>query len=92
MDKLNYICKSYEELSKDELYRILAVRQEVFVVEQDIAYVDSDFKDQYSLHCWVEDEGGSVVAYLRIVEPGKKYKEAAIGRVLSVQKLSLIHI
>ena len=84
MDKLKYICKNYEQLSKDELYRILAARQEVFVVEQDIAYVDSDFKDQCSVHCWVEDEGGSVLAYLRIVEPGKKYKEAAIGRVLTV--------
>ena len=78
----------FEELSTQELYEIMAVRQEVFVVGQQILYQDADGKDQNSWHlCGYEkDDTGEekLVAYLRVVFPGEKYKEPAIGRVLTV--------
>lgn len=86
MIEVKYLCKAFEELSKSELYRILAARQDVFIVEQAICYIDCDFKDQDSLHCWAEDGEDALVAYLRIVKPGFKYREAAIGRVLTTKQ------
>lgn len=80
--------KNYEELSKTKLYQILAARQEVFVVEQDIAYVDCDNKDQHSWHCWAtsSENPEKIAAYLRVVKAGFKYKETAIGRVLTTKE------
>lgn len=74
--------KNFEELTRTELYKILAVRSEVFVVEQECAYQDIDGKDQKSLHLWLEDSAGEVQAYCRILSSGLSYPEASIGRVL----------
>lgn len=74
--------KSFEELSIDELYEILKVRQEVFVVEQTCYYLDADDYDQKALHLFAEKEG-KVVAYCRIFPEGVKYPETSIGRVLT---------
>ena len=74
--------KSLEELSIDELYEILKVRQEVFVVEQTCYYLDADDYDQKALHLFAEKEG-KVVAYCRIFPEGVKYPETSIGRVLT---------
>ncbi|MBV2223866.1 MAG: GNAT family N-acetyltransferase, partial [Cloacibacterium sp.] len=74
--------KSFEELSIHELYEILKVRQEVFVVEQTCYYLDADGYDQKALHIFAEKEG-KVVAYCRIFPEGIKYPETSIGRVLT---------
>ena len=74
--------KSFEELSIHELYEILKVRQEVFVVEQTCYYLDADGYDQKALHLFAEKEG-KVVAYCRIFPKGVKYPETSIGRVLT---------
>ena len=74
--------KSFEELSIHELYEILKVRQEVFVVEQTCYYLDADGYDQKALHLFAEKEG-KVVAYCRIFPEGVKYPETSIGRVLT---------
>lgn len=76
--KLNY----FKELSTEELYTILQLRNEVFVVEQNCVYQDADGKDSISFHLsgW---DGGNLVAYCRILPPGVSYKEASIGRVVS---------
>lgn len=74
--------KNFEELSTKELYAILKIRQEVFVVEQTCYYLDADGSDQMAVHIWGENDG-QIVAYCRIFHPNIKYKEASIGRVLT---------
>lgn len=79
---LNWTYKSFEELSKTELYTILRLRSEVFVVEQDCNYQDVDGKDLKCHHLMAWDVD-NLVAYTRIVPPGVSFAEASIGRVLS---------
>jgi ElaA protein len=74
--------RSFRELTIDELYAIIAVRERVFVVEQTCAYQDVDGLDPQCRHVWAADRG-AIVAYLRIVPAGVKYAETAIGRVLT---------
>ena len=74
--------KSFEHLNTSELYSLLKIRQEVFIVEQTCPYLDADDYDQKALHLWGEFNG-EVVAYCRIFAPGIKYNEASIGRVLA---------
>ncbi|KIA90073.1 GNAT family N-acetyltransferase [Kaistella jeonii] len=74
--------KSFEELSTKELYEILKIRQEVFVVEQTCYYLDADGYDTKAAHIWAE-KGDQILAYCRIFKPGIKYTEASIGRVLT---------
>lgn len=74
-------CKSFSELSAEEIYKILELRNEVFVVEQKCAYQDCDGKDlkSYHLTAW---EGDNLIAYTRLLPPGYSYPGAAsIGRV-----------
>lgn len=74
--------KKFEELTTTELYSILQLRAEVFVVEQDCPYNDVDGKDEKCGHLWaVLDD--KVIACTRIVPPGVSYGEASIGRVAS---------
>ena len=78
-------CSSFDELSLHELYEILKIRQAIFVVEQDCAYQDADDLDQFAWHLigWRGDaHKKKIIAYLRVVFPGKKFPEASIGRVL----------
>jgi len=78
--------KRFADLAAAELYAILAARAEVFVVEQACAFNDLDGLDEYAWHLigWVECDGArSLAAYLRLIEPGRKYAEPSIGRVLT---------
>jgi len=68
------------------LHDIIALRLEVFVVEQDCPYQDLDGKDKQCWHLWATDERNEVVATLRLVPPGLAYSEPAIGRVVSDPK------
>ena len=80
--QLNWILKKIDELTPVELYRIMQLRNEVFVVEQNCVYQDADDKDQLSLHfCGWDNE--KLVAYTRIIPPGISYTEASIGRVVT---------
>lgn len=74
--------KSFDELSVNELYEILKIRQEVFVVEQTCYYLDADGSDVMALHIWGDLEG-ETVAYCRVFRPNIKYAEASVGRVLT---------
>lgn len=78
---LDISIKTFNELSLDELYYLLQLRSEVFVVEQDCVYQDIDGKDQKALHIIGKKEG-SIIAYTRIFKPGDYFKEASIGRVV----------
>ena len=72
----------FDELSTRQLYQIIALRVEVFALEQNCVYQDLDDKDQQAWHlCLWED--GSLIAYLRLLAPGVKYKEPSIGRVIT---------
>ncbi|SEF98557.1 ElaA protein [Halpernia humi] len=82
MKGLIWKIKSFSELSTEELYKILAIRQKVFVVEQECYYLDADNYDQKAVHLWAE-QNGEILAYLRVFPENIKYKEASIGRVLT---------
>lgn len=73
--------KTYQELSKNELYDILSIRTEVFVMEQHCVYQDLDGKDDKALHI-IGMEDNMIVAYARCFPAGIYFKKAAIGRVL----------
>jgi ElaA protein len=74
--------RRYRDLSGDELYEILALRQAIFVVEQRCAYLDADGKDRGGYHLLGRDPAGCLIAYLRILDPGSRFPEPSIGRVL----------
>jgi ElaA protein len=79
---INWIVKKFSELTADELYAILRLRSEVFVVEQSCVFLDMDNKDQSSYHLmgWQHEK---LMAYTRLVPPGIAYEEPSIGRVVT---------
>ena len=72
--------KKFNELSIQELYSLLKLRSEIFVVEQDCVYQDLDGKDAKALHV-IGINNNEVVAYTRIFKPGDYFDIASIGRV-----------
>jgi len=77
---LEWQIKSFETLSVNELYDILRLRSEIFVVEQNCVYLDLDNKDQKALHLFGTFEG-KIVAHARLFKPGISFVHASIGRV-----------
>ena len=77
--------KTFQELTTDELYELLRVRSEVFVVEQNCVYQDMDGDDQQSSHLWMTN-GEKVVALARVCPAGTHMKEVSIGRVIAVER------
>ncbi len=78
---LQWQTTAFADLTNTELYALLRLRQEVFVVEQRSIYLDLDGKDLESIHmlCWEE---GALVAYQRLLRPGLSYAESAMGRIV----------
>ena len=76
------VVKRFQDLTVEELYAILRLRAEIFVVEQNCAYQDLDDIDQEAWHVYLKD-GEDIVAYLRVIEKGKRLDEVSIGRVVS---------
>jgi ElaA protein len=86
--QIQWLLKKFEDLSPYELYAILQLRNEVFVVEQNCIFQDADDKDQASYHL-MGFVNNKLIAYTRIVPPGEIYEQASIGRVvtsLSIRK------
>lgn len=79
---MNWNLRKFNDLSNDELYSLLKLRSEVFVVEQNCIYQDLDGKDQLCWHLLGVNEG-KLVAYTRIIPPGVSYNGASIGRVVT---------
>ncbi|MGJ8658879.1 MAG: GNAT family N-acetyltransferase [Cellulophaga fucicola] len=76
------ICvKSFSELTTKDLYAVLQLRSEIFVVEQNCVYQDIDGKDFNALHV-LGFKNDQLVAYTRIFKPGDYFKDASIGRVV----------
>ena len=82
---LDIITKNFQELTTQELYDLLQLRSEVFVVEQDCVYQDVDGKDQKALHILGFKEK-KLVAYTRLFKPGDYFENASIGRVVVALK------
>jgi len=78
---MEFQIKLFSELTTTELYQILQLRSEVFVVEQDCVYQDVDFKDQKAIHIF-GFKNDKLVAYTRIFKPGDYFENASIGRVV----------
>jgi len=72
---------AFSDLNTTELYELMVLRQEVFVVEQDCPYLDADGKDLKSFHIMGYDKG-VLAAYARVVVPGTSYDEVSVGRVI----------
>ncbi|SMF06679.1 GNAT family N-acetyltransferase [Pseudobacteriovorax antillogorgiicola] len=83
MSQFKWVFSPFSELSPEQVYQILKVRQEVFIIEQEIYYVDTDDRDQDAWHlfAWDEDKR-EVYAYLRLLPPGKMATHS-VGRVLT---------
>ena len=77
--------KSFSELTTDELYELLRIRSEVFVVEQNCVYQDLDYDDQKSVHLWLTKDG-NVVALCRVCPAGTHMEEVSIGRVITTER------
>ena len=80
--QLHWIVKKFEELTPYQLYAILQLRNEVFVVEQACVFQDADDKDQDSYHL-MGFADNKLAAYTRLVPPGHAYTEMSIGRVVT---------
>lgn len=79
---VNWTIKKFDALTLDELYSILQLRNEVFIIEQNCVYNDTDGKDQPAWHLMaIEDD--KLVAYTRILSPGVSYSDPSIGRVVT---------
>ena len=85
MEELQLHKKSFSELTTNELYELLRVRSEVFVVEQNCVYQDLDYDDQASIHLWLT-VADKVVALARVCPAGTHMKEVSIGRVITIER------
>ncbi len=79
---MNWLWSRMPELGVDNLYDALALRCKVFILEQG-PYLDPDGIDRDSWHLLGRDPAGTLQAYLRVVDPGVKYDEPSIGRVIT---------
>lgn len=87
MTQINWILKPFDNLTLKELYEILALRTEVFVVEQNCPFQDQDGKKDYqSFHLIGKNIDNELVAYSRILKPGLAFEYASIGRVVNSPK------
>jgi len=79
--KLEWNIKTFDELSNQELYNLLRLRSQIFVVEQNCVFLDMDSKDDFALHLMGTLEG-KILAYARLFNAGDFYENASIGRVV----------
>lgn len=77
--------KTFAQLSNTELYAILKLRVDVFVVEQACPYPEIDGRDEDSLHVWLEEDG-EILAYLRVLDRGVESEYVSIGRVIAARR------
>ena len=75
--------KQFRDLTVAELYALLQARSAVFVVEQNCVYQDMDSDDQPSVHLWLTDDAGTILALCRVCPAGTHMEEVSIGRVIT---------
>ena len=83
---VQWLCKHFDSLTLHELYTILQLRSEVFVVEQRCAFLDADNKDHFSHHLmgW---ENGLLAAYSRLLPEATAFREISVGRLVTSPKM-----
>ena len=82
MTMLTWTWTRFGGLSGDDVYDMLALRSVIFVVEQDCVYLDPDGLDRDAWHLLGRDAESKLLAYVRVVDPGRKYAQPSIGRVV----------
>ena len=80
-DKLSFIWRSFDSISKTELYDVANLRQKVFIIEQKCFYEDLDYFDQDAKHLLLYS-GKNLIGYSRVFPPGIKYDSSSIGRIV----------
>jgi len=89
---ISWQCKFFSDLSSSELYKILQLRNEVFIVEQNCVYQDCDDKDLKAYH-FTGWQGEKLVAYTRLLAKGISYDDAAsIGRVVTAKSIRGLNV
>lgn len=78
--------KSFEQLTNQEVYDMLDLRYTVFLIEQKILYIDTDYLDQKCTHYFIKNEEDKIISYLRVIPKGLKYLEHGVGRVVTDEK------
>ena len=80
---ISWTCKPFADLTLTELYAVLRLRSEIFVVEQNCPYLDLDGQDEAAFHLLGRAETGALAAYTRLLPKGVSYPDyASIGRVV----------
>lgn len=82
---MNFVCKTFDELTTKELYELLKARAQIFAVEQNCAYQDMDDIDYISTHVFYQNDDGIVIAYLRLFRRQKDTDTIHMGRVLTLE-------
>jgi ElaA protein len=84
MIKIHYTVKPFDQLSVYELYDIMRLRQEIFVVEQNCPYIDADYVDLKALHVQGRNDDGQLMTHTRLMDKGVVYDNySSIGRVVN---------
>jgi ElaA protein len=83
---LHWITKPFDALTLAELYALLQLRSEVFVVEQACAFQDIDGHDQAAYHLLGYTDAGELAAYARLFDAGRSYAQVSIGRVVTAPR------
>ena len=87
---INWQWSRFNELSLDDLYAVVRLREGVFIIEQNCPYPDADGRDPRAWHLlgWKNYDGErKLVAYARVFEPGIRYEEASVGRVVTAPEV-----
>lgn len=86
---MDWKIKAFKDLTLDELYDLLKLRVDVFVVEQNCPYPEIDDKDRHpeTLHLLGKDASRSIQAYLRILPPGLSFEQVSLGRVAVAENM-----
>ena len=80
--KFEHQVKSFQELSLEEFHDIIALRIQIFIIEQNCPYQEVDGKDKVAHHLFFKNEMDEIIAVTRILPKGISYEEVAIGRVV----------
>lgn len=89
-EQISWQWSRFQDLKPEHLYEIVRLREGVFIVEQKCAYLDADGRDAAAWHLlgWLEEIGGrKLVAYARVFEPGIRYPEGSVGRVVTAPEV-----
>ncbi|WP_290653327.1 GNAT family N-acetyltransferase [Idiomarina sp.] len=84
---MNWFLRTFDELSLRQLYQLLKLRQDVFVVEQNCPYLDADGEDEQAEHLFARSDDGQMIAYARLYQANDSQSYSRIGRVLTAQSV-----